>query len=154
MSPDQALRALVLAHREALQRLPHPTQPERSALDYAKHYLVKPYKPETMRKAANRVRHMLDLEVARGRPVVPRTVHVRVSLRLWSLVGAAASGWGVGAPEAVRRLVGAAELVVGADDDEPKRHRLRVPLDVVELHGSPAGVRRALVAAFLAREQR
>ena len=151
MTPHDDLRALVMVHSHALRRLQHPTQPELSALDFARHHMSKRNKPETTRKAINVLRRALDLQVARGRPVVGRTVHVRVSERLWALVGAAASEWGVGAPEAVRRLVGALEPV--SDADAEKSHTLRVPLDVVEHHGSPAGVRRALLSLMTSREQ-
>ena len=152
MSPADDLRALVMVHAHALRRLPHPTQPELTALDFARHHMSKPNKPEMTRKAINVLRRALNLEVARGRPVV-RAVNVRVSRRMWRLVGDVADVAGVSVPAAVRRLVGALEPVRGADDDEPKPKTLRVPLDVVEHHGSPAGVRRALLSLMTQHER-
>lgn len=150
MSPADALRALVFVHAHALRRLPHPTQPELTALDYARHHMSRPNKPDTTRKAVNVLRRALDLEVARGRPV-SRTVHVRVAVCMWRLVGDVAAVAGVSVPAAVRMLVGELEPVKGADDDEPKPRTLRVPLDVVEHHGNPAGVRRALLSLMTPR---
>jgi len=150
MTPHDDLRALVMVHAHALRRLQHPTQPELTALDFARHHMSKPNKPETTRKAVNTLRRALDLKVARGRPVV-RAVHVRVSERLHAFVALEAHRAGMSMLGVVRDMLGAMEPVSG-DDDEPKPCTLRVPLDVVEHHGSPAGVRRALLSLMTSQD--
>lgn len=155
MTAADRLRALLAEHRAELAALPHPTRPGLSALDYGEaqlRYLDAGRSDRYLRKVVVRLRYLLGLPVKTGRPVsLVRSVHVRVSERLHAFVALEAHRAGMSMLGVVRDMLGPMEPVSG-EDDQRGRAVLRVPLDVVEHHGSPAGVRRALLALMTSRE--